>query len=198
MRSERATVVAALGSTQTLAWASSYYLPAILGAPIATGLGLAPSVFFGIFSIALLLSAALGPAVGRFIDLRGGRGVMTASNLVLAIGLVLLSLSEGVIGLAVAWAVLALGITMGLYDPAFATLTRLYGNDARSAITGISLIAGFASTLGWPISAVLLHESGWRAACLIWAGLNILLAAPLNWLSIPRHSAPAPRRACCS
>ena len=138
MRSERVTVVAALGSTQTLAWASSYYLPAILGEPIAKGLGVAPSVFFGIFSIALLLSAALGPAVGRFIDLRGGRGVMAASNLVLAIGLILLSLSQGIIGLAAAWAVLALGITMGLYDPAFATLTRLYGGDARSAITGIT------------------------------------------------------------
>ena len=49
MRSERVTVVAALGSTQTLAWASSYYLPAILGEPIAKGLGVAPSVFFGIF-----------------------------------------------------------------------------------------------------------------------------------------------------
>lgn len=103
MRSERVTVVAALGSTQTLAWASSYYLPAILGEPIAKGLGVEPSGFFGIFSIALLLSAALGPAVGRFIDLRGGRAVMAASNLVLAIGLILLSLSQGIIGLAAAW-----------------------------------------------------------------------------------------------
>jgi predicted MFS family arabinose efflux permease len=65
---------------------------------------------------------------------------------------------------------------MGLYDPAFATLTWLYGRDARSSITGITLIAGFASTIGWPLSALLLHEFGWRAACLIWAGLNMLLA----------------------
>jgi MFS family permease len=194
MRSERVTVVAALGSTQTLAWASSYYLPAILGAPIATGLGLAPSVFFGTFSIALLLSAARGPAVGRFIDLRGGRGVMTVSNLVLAFGLVLLSLSEGIIGLAVAWAVLALGITMGLYDPAFATLTRLYGHDARSAITGITLIAGFASTIGWPLSAWLEHSFGWRDTCLAWAALNLFVAMPLNWLLIPPTPLVPPRR----
>ena len=194
MRSERVTVVAALGSTQTLAWASSYYLPAILGEPIAKGLGVAPSVFFGIFSIALLLSAALGPAVGRFIDLRGGRAVMAASNLVLAIGLILLSLSQGIIGLAAAWAVLALGITMGLYDPAFATLTRLYGHDARSSITGITLIAGFASTIGWPLSAWLEHSFGWRDTCLAWAALNLFVAMPLNWWLIPPAPPVAPPR----
>ena len=194
MRSERVTVVAALGSTQTLAWASSYYLPAILGEPIAKGLGVAPSVFFGIFSIALLLSAALGPAVGRFIDLRGGRAVMAASNLVLAIGLILLSLSQGIIGLAAAWAVLALGITMGLYDPAFATLTRLYGHDARSAITGITLIAGFASTIGWPLSAWLEGSFGWRDTCLAWAALNLFVAMPLNWWLIPPAPPVAPPR----
>ena len=79
---------------------------------------------------------------------------------------------------------------MGLYDPAFAALTWLYGREARSAITGITLIAGFASTIGWPLSAIFLHELGWRPACLIWAGLNMLLAAPLNWLILPRHGAP--------
>src|SRR6267143_1602759 len=80
---------------------------------------------------------------------------------------------------------------MGLYAPAFAALTWLYGRDARSSITGITLIAGFASTIGWPLSALFLHEFGWRPACLIWAGLNMLLAAPVNWLAIPRHGRPA-------
>jgi hypothetical protein len=74
-------------------------------------------------------------------------------------------------------------------------LTWLYGREARSSITGITLIAGFASTIGWPMSAVFLHEFGWRAACLMWAGLNILLAAPLNWLSIPRHGTATQARA---
>jgi predicted MFS family arabinose efflux permease len=61
---------------------------------------------------------------------------------------------------------------------------------------GVLAIAGFASTIGWPVSAVFLHELGWRAAWLIWAGLNLLLAAPLNWLSIPRHGTPTgPRQA---
>jgi predicted MFS family arabinose efflux permease len=70
-------------------------------------------------------------------------------------------------------------------------LTWLYGRDARSSITGITLIAGFASTIGWPLTAALLDIFGWRAACLVWAGLNMLLAAPVNWLAIPRHGVPA-------
>ena len=184
--SRRTVVVAALGSTQTLAWASSYYLPAILGAPIAKALGLSPSIFFGIFSIALLLSAAMGPAVGKIIDRHGGRGMLAASNLVLAAGLALLARANDIVGLVIAWIPLGAGITMGLYDPAFATLTRLYGREARSSITGITLIAGFASTIGWPVSAFMLQHYGWREACLVWAALNLFVCLPVNWLLIPK------------
>ena len=90
--------------------------------------------------------------------------------------------------LTIAWIVLGVGMAMGLYDPAFAALTRLYGRAARAPITGITLIAGFASTIGWPASAWFEHEFGWREACLIWAALNLLVAMPLNWWPIP----PAP------
>ncbi len=112
----RAVVVAALGSAQTLAWGSSYYLPAILADPIADGIGVSRAVVFGVFSGSLLLSAVLGPAVGRAIDNRGGRGVLALSNLVLAAGLVLLALANGIVGLAVSWAVLGVGMALGLYE----------------------------------------------------------------------------------
>lgn len=188
MKRSKSAVVAVLGSTQTLAWGSSYYLPAVLGAPIAAGLGVTISVFFGIFSVSLLLGAAISPYIGALIDRHGGRAVLTASSLVIAAGLLLLGLAQGVTGLIAAWLVLGCGMAMGLYDPAFATLTRLYGRDARSAITGITLIAGFASTVGWPASAWFEHAFGWRQACLIWAAVNLLLCLPLNWIVIP----PAP------
>jgi MFS family permease len=189
---KRSIVVAALGTAQTLAWGSSYYLPAILADPIAQGLGLSRTTVFGVFSGALLLSAVLGPSVGRAIDHRGGRGMLALSNLVLAAGLVLLGVAQGFATLALAWAVLGVGMAMGLYDPAFATLTGLYGHAARGPITGITLIAGFASTVGWPLSAFLDAHFGWRAACLIWAGLHIVIGLPLNRLLIPR--APPPVR----
>ena len=145
-------------------------------------------MFFGLFSGALLLSAGTAPWVGQLIDRHGGRTVLTLSNLVLAGGLVLLGLAHGVASLAVAWVVLGAGMGMGLYDPAFAALTRLYGRDARGPITGITLIAGFASTIGWPASAWFEHAFGWREACMIWAAFNLFVAMPLNWWALP----PAP------
>ncbi len=132
----------------------------------------------------------VGPSVGRLIDRHGGRHLLATSNLVIAAGLLILAAAHSIAGLVIAWTVLGVGIGMGLYDPAFAALTWLYGRDARSSITGITLIAGFASTIGWPLTAVLLHALGWRGACLVWAGLNLLLAAPVNWLAIPRHGMP--------
>jgi MFS family permease len=192
MRSERTVVVTALGSTQTLAWASSYYLPAILGAPIAATLHLPTTLFFGVFSGAMLLSGMLSPLVGRVIDRHGGRAVMAASSVVLAGGLTMLGLVHGLIGLCAAWLVLGLGTAMGLYAPAFATLTRLYGLDARGPITGITLFAGFASTIGWPVSAFMLDHYGWREACFVWAGLNLFLCLPVNWLLIPAAPAEPP------
>jgi len=188
---KRSIVVAALGTAQTLAWGSSYYLPAILADPIAQGLGLSRTTVFGLFSGALLLSAVLSPPVGRAIDNWGGRGVLALSNLVLAGGLVLLGVAQGFVTLAIAWAVLGVGMAMGLYDPAFATLAGLYGRSARGPITGITLIAGFASTIGWPLSAFLDAQFGWRTACLVWAVLHIVIGLPLNRL-IPR--APPPVR----
>ena len=190
---KRNVIVAALGTTQTLAWGSSYYLPAILAEPIAGGLGLSRSLVFGVFSGSLLVSAFLGPAVGRAIDNRGGRGVLVLSNIVLAAGLVLLALAQGLVSLAAAWAVLGAGMALGLYDSAFATLAGLYGRAARGPITGITLIAGFASTIGWPLSAFLDVSLGWRGACLTWAALHLLIGLPLNRLLIPR--APPPERA---
>jgi MFS family permease len=190
---KRGVVVGALGTAQALAWGSSYYLPAILADPIADGLGLSRTVVFGVFSGSLLVSAFLGPSVGRVIDAHGGRGVLALSNLVLAAGLVMLALTQGVVGLVAAWTVLGVGMAMGLYDPAFATLAGLYGRAARGPITGITLIAGFASTVGWPLSALLETHFGWRGACLVWAALHLLIGLPFNRLLIPR--APPPIRA---
>lgn len=195
MKDSKTIVVVALGSTQTLAWASSYYLPAILGAPIAKALGLAPTVFFGVFSVALLLSSGLAPLVGRVIDKHGGRPVLALSNVVLAGGLTMLGLTQNMTGLCAAWLVLGVGTAMGLYSPAFATLTRLYGVGARAPITGITLFAGFASTIGWPLSAFMLEHYGWREACFLWAALNLFLCAPANWLLIPTAPAEPPTRA---
>ena len=183
--SSRAGVVVALGTAQTLAWASSYYLLAVLAVPMAKDLGTSVPTVFGAFSAALLVSAFAGPHSGRAIDRWGGRPVLMASNLAFALGLAGLGLARGPAGLFAAWGLIGVGMASGLYEAAFAALVRLYGRDSRNVITGIALIGGLASTLGWPLSAWLESVVGWRGACFAWAALHVLLALPLNW-SLPR------------
>ena len=178
-------LILALGTTQTLAWASSMYLPAILADPMARDLGVSANWVFAAFSASLVLSALLGPRIGRQIDLVGGRSVLSISNLVLAAGLVLLGFATSVPVLVMAWLVLGVGMGAGLYDAAFAALGRIYGDTARRSITGITLIAGFASTVGWPLSAWGLETIGWRNTCFAWAAAHILIGLPLNWLMLP-------------
>ena len=188
---KRTRVVLAVGTAQTLAWASSYYLPAVLADPIAETLGLSRAWVFGAFSAALVIMAVLGPAIGRHIDARGGRRVLVASALVLPAGLVLLAGAQGPVSLALAWIVLGLGMALGLYETAFAALAHLYGRDARGPITGITLMAGFASTIGWPLTAALAHAAGWRAACLAWAIVHLAITLPCYLAGLPRRAPDA-------
>ena len=184
-RRSRRAVVTALGLTQTLAWASSYYLPAILADPIGASLSVPRTWVFAAFSMALLIAAIAGPLVGRIIDRYGGRGILVLSNVVLASGLVVLAASHGVVELFVAWAILGVGMALGLYDAGFAALTALYGHNARGPITGITLFAGFASTVSWPVSTFLAGLLGWRETVLVWAALNVVLGLPLNRFVLP-------------
>src|ERR1700737_1256700 len=179
-------IILALGTTQTLAWASSYYLPAILADPIARDLGVSSNWIFAAFSASVVISAMLGPRVGRQIDLVGGRSVLSISNLTLAAGLVLLGLTYSIPVLILAWLLLGVGRGFGLYDAAFAALGRIYGDGARPAINGLTLLAGFASTVGWPLTAWGLESIGWRNTCFAWAAAHILIGLPLNWLMLPQ------------
>ena len=178
-------IILALGTTQTLAWASSYYLPAILADPIGRDLGVSSNWIFAAFSASLVISALLGPRVGRQIDLVGGRQVLSISNVTLAAGLALLGATHSIPLLVVAWLLLGVGMGLGLYDAAFAALGRIYGGAARGAITGITLMGGFASTVGWPLSTWGLDTIGWRNTCFAWAAAHILIGLPINFFMLP-------------
>jgi MFS family permease len=179
----RGLIVTALGSSLTVSWASSYYIPAVLAVPIAEDLGLSPVWVFGAFTMAMVISAVVGPWAGARIDGVGGRGVLMLSNLVFAAGLCLLAVAPTPLVLFAGWAVIGLGMGIGLYEAGFATLAGIYGKEARGPITGITLIAGFASTVGWPLSGLMLATWGWREACIGWALIHLVVALPLNaWL----------------
>ncbi|MEH2570477.1 MFS transporter [Bradyrhizobium sp. AZCC 2289] len=185
MSQRQLPIILALGTTQTLAWASSYYLPAILADPIGRDLGVSSNWIFAAFSASLVISALLGPRIGRQIDLVGGRSVLSISNLTLAAGLALLGFTYSIPMLIMAWLLLGIGMGAGLYDAAFGALGRIYGDAARRSITGITLIAGFASTVGWPLTAWGLESIGWRNTCFAWAAAHILIGLPINWLMLP-------------
>ncbi|MBR7619011.1 MFS transporter [Phenylobacterium sp. 20VBR1] len=186
--------VLTLGVTQTIGYACSTYLPATLAKPMAADVGMSTSAVFLAFSAALLLQAVTGPRIGRLVDQRGGRLPLSVASVLFAAGLIGLALSHTPAALIISWFVIGFGMSAGLYDIAFAGLVGWFGADARRSITGVTLIAGFASTIGWPLTAWLEHAVGWRGACLAWAALNILIALPLH-LSLPRAPAPKPEPA---
>ena len=185
----RYAVITALGSAQILAFASSYYLPAMLAAPMARELGIASSTVFAAFSAALLASAFLGPRAGRAFDRFGGRPVLMANSLIFAAALALLGGAQNTGWMFAGWVLLGVAMCGGLYEGVFATLVRLYGHDARNAITGVTLFGGLASTVGWPLSTWMEAEVGWRGACFGWALLHLVVGLPLHAL-LPAREPP--------
>ena len=189
----RAVVISVLGVTQIFAWGSSYYLPAVLAKPIASDTGWSLSWVVGGLSLGLLIAGLVSPWVGRAIGRRGGRPVLAVSAGLLAAGLSALALAQSLPAFLIAWSLIGLGMGGGLYDPAFATLGRLYGHGGRSAITTLTLFGGFASTVCWPLSAFLDAHLGWRGACLMYAGFQLAVALPAYLFVLPREpQRPAP------
>lgn len=178
-------IISALGVVQILAWGSSFYLLGVLAAPIAADTGWPLTWVFGGLTLGLLVAGLVSPRVGRVIGERGGRPVLTFSALILSAGLVILGLAPSLTVFISGWLLLGIGMGCGLYDPAFATLGRLYGAQARSAITTLTLWGGFASTVSWPLSAFLLDHMSWREVCFVYAGLQLAVSLPLILLMIP-------------
>ena len=183
-------VVSALGVFQILAWGSSYYLLAVLALPIATDTGWPlPWVIAGV-TIGLLVSALSSPRIGATIGRHGGRSVLSLGAVLLAGGLAAVGGAPNLPTFLTGWAIIGLGMGMGLYDPAFATLGRLYGANARSAITRLTLWGGFASTVCWPLQPS--WRNVWDGTCFFYATLHLGVCLPLLLRFVP-VVAPGPR-----
>ena len=180
-------MVSALGIAQILVWGSSYYLIAVLARPIQAATGWNYTWIAGGLSLGFLISGLASPKVGRLIDQFGGRPVLGCSAIILALGMVLLAVAPNELCYLGAWVVLGLGMGAGLYDPAFAALGRLYGDQARSAITLTTLWGGFASTLCWPLSQMLVNQIGWRGTCWAYAAIDLTIVLPLYLFGLPRE-----------
>jgi len=178
--------VPVLGVTQILSWGTIFYTPVLIVPLIANDRGWSISFAMGGFSIGLLVAGTVAPFVGRMIDRFGGHVVMTAGSLVGALGLSFVVFAQSQATYYAAWTVLGIAMAANLYDAAFASLGRIFGATARRPITALTLAGGFASTVSWPVTHILLEHVGWRDTYLVYAMLLAGVAAPLHALALPR------------
>jgi MFS family permease len=181
--------VAVLGVTQILAWGTMFYTPVLMLPRLAADRGFTTTLAMAGFSAGLLVAGFVARYVGILIDRYGGHRVMPAGSLLGALGLVGLTYAADPLAYFAVWVVLGAAMAASLYDPAFATLGRIFGARARQPITVLTLAGGFASTVSWPTTQVLLDALGWRGTYLVYAALLAAVAAPLHWLALPRSRA---------
>jgi MFS family permease len=185
--------VPVLGVTQILTWGAMFYPPVLIVPRIAADRGWSISFAMGGFSLALFVAGIAARYVGGSIDRLGGQVTMTIGSLIGCAGLVALVYASHPAAYYAAWMLVGLAMAACLYDAAFASLGRIFGIGARRPITALTLIGGFASTVSWPVTLVLIEHAGWRGCYLIYAAVLALVAAPLHAFLLPReHAKPMP------
>jgi len=186
-------LVAALGIAQIISWGSLYYAIGVLGPEMRADLGVSELFLFASFTVGLLAAGVLAPAAGRLIDRKGGRTVLSSGSILGAASMIVLALATNEVVLILGWVIAGAAMSATLYDPAFATLSQHAGDRYRRAVTALTLLGGFASTVFWPLSHLLLEAWGWRATLGIYAGLHLFVCLPLHALVIPANpQAPRP------
>ncbi|TPP09519.1 MFS transporter [Rhizobium glycinendophyticum] len=173
-----------LGVTMTIGYGTLYYSFSVLAPEIAGEFGWSRSFVFAVFSFGLLAGAVAAPIVGRLVDRLGARLVLCIGSVAAAVALALFALMQNVwhfalITLAAEFIALAVQ-----YDAGFAALAQNHGREARAHITLVTLIAGFASTIYWPLLQWLLTVMTWRDIYFVLAAMNLLIALPIH-LALP-------------
>jgi MFS family permease len=181
-------LIAALGIAQIISWGSLFYAIGVLGAAMRADLGVSELYLFGSFTAGLLVSGSLAPLAGRLIDRRGGRFVLSGGSVLSIAALVLLAVAAHPIVMVIGWLLAGAAMAACLYDPAFATLSQHAGTRYRRAVTALTLFGGFASTVFWPLSHLLLEAWGWRATLGIYAAMHLFICLPIHLLFVPRRS----------
>ena len=174
-----------LGMLQILVWGSSFFLLAVMAEPITQDMGWDSHWVYGALSLGLMISALLAPLSSRLVARHGGRMQLAGSGVVVGIGLLIVANCQSLQMFMLAWIIIGTGMAMGLYEALFATLGALYAERAGRAITGITLISGFATTVTWPLLALAIEHFGWRTACMGYGILLMVVVAPLYLWVLP-------------
>lgn len=179
--------IIALGVTQIIGYGTLYYAFGVMALQLTAQLSVSLPFAYGAFSLALLAGGAVAPFAGRAMDKHGARRVMAAGSVAAALALVALSQATGAVTMVAALVLVEVVSAVVLYDAAFAALAQAAGAaGARRAITLMTLIGGFASTVFWPLTLILMESIGWRGTYLIFAALHLLICLPLH-LSLARQ-----------
>lgn len=180
-RSRPRAVLPALCLTQITSWGILYYAFPVLLPDITAATGWSATAATGAFSAALLVSALVGIPLGRVLDRRGPRAVMTTGSVVGAAALLAVAVAPNLVAFTAAWLVAGAAMAATFYHPAFAALTRWWGARRVRALTLVTLAGGLASTVFAPLTAALAEDLSWRATYLV-------LAVVLAGVTVPAHA----------
>ena len=181
---ESRLIVAALGVTQIIGYGTLYYSFSPLAASMAQEFGWASDWVFGAFSASLLASGLASPWVGRWIDTFGAGRFMAFGSIGAAVALLACALAPNAISFVIGLVVIELASTLVLYSAAFALLVQIMPTIAKTSITHLTLIAGFASTIFWPVTTTLHEHLTWREVYYVFAAAHLLLCMPIHfWLA---------------
>jgi hypothetical protein len=179
--------VVSLGITQITAWGTSYYCLGVLAGPISRDTGWSRGFVFLGFTVALLAMGVVSSAVGRAIDRRGARAVMTLGTALVSAGLFALSQVRSEAAYLAVWVFLGVGMRLCLYDAAFAALVQVAPSRGRQAISYLTLFGAFASSAFWVVGHALNEQLGWRQTLVVFALINLAVCLPLHWFGLARR-----------
>jgi MFS family permease len=184
-------IVAVLSVTETITWGIVYYGFPVFLRPMEQDLGASRVAITAAFSVGLGVAALAGLPVGRWIDRRGGRGLMTLGSCLGTALTFAWARVESLPALYVVWFLMGLAMAATLYEPAFAVVVSWFRHGRRDrALLTVTLVAGFASTIFMPVEAWLLERVGWRAALTILAVVLAVTTIPLHALVLRRSPTP--------
>ncbi|KQW17877.1 MFS transporter [Streptomyces sp. Root369] len=191
-RSRPRAALPALCASQITSWGIVYYAFPVLNARITADTGWSTTATTGAFSAALIVSAIAGVPVGRILDRRGPRAVMTLGSVLGVAAVLAFAYAPNLTVFTLAWLLAGLSMAATFYQPAFAALTRWWGEDRVRALTIVTLAGGLASTAFAPLTATLAEHFSWRTTYLVLALILAAVTVPAHALGLRAPWPPAP------
>jgi MFS family permease len=182
-------IAVALSITETVSYGVMFYAFSVFMTPMEDSLGWSRSELTGGFSLALLVSSAMAVPVGYWLDKHGSRLLMTVGSVGATILVLMWSQVTTLNEFIIIWVLMGFCYAAVLYEPAFAVLATWFVRKRGTAMTIVTFVAGFASTIFIPLSDALLVAFGWRQAILILGIMLGVITIPLHLLVLRRRPA---------